>query len=123
MRFTLATPPANAHLAIVPRLEREQLLAPLRYRAWFVVPTTFTWIGFTREQVELLEFLDHLGNNGWARNSQTEAEMPKLMEEFADSGVTLARIKPAMVAIGYGKHALHELDRWESKRTTGRFGR
>jgi hypothetical protein len=86
-------------------------------------PANFTWIGFTPEQVELLEFLDHLGNNGWARNSQTEAVMPKLMQEFADSGVGLVRIKEAMAAIGYGKHALHELDRWESKRTTGRFGR
>ncbi|HEU4542711.1 MAG TPA: hypothetical protein VFR23_16400 [Jiangellaceae bacterium] len=27
-------------------------------------PADFTWIGFTPEQVELLEFLDHLGNNG-----------------------------------------------------------
>jgi hypothetical protein len=49
--------------------------------------------------------------------------MPKLMQEFADSGVELVRIKEAMAAISYAKHALHELDRWESKRTTGRFGR
>jgi hypothetical protein len=42
------------------------------------------------------------------------------MQEFADSRVEPVRIKEAMAASGYGKHALHELDRWESKRTTGR---
>lgn len=86
-------------------------------------PANFTWLGFTPEQVELLELLDHVGNNGWARNSQTEELMPKLMQKFADAGVGLARIKDAMAAIGYDKHALHQLGRWESKRTTGRFGR
>ena len=86
-------------------------------------PANIKWIGFTPEQVKMLEFLDHLGNNGWARNSQTEVVMPKLMQEFADAEVELVRVKEAMAAIGYGRHALHELDRWESKRTTGRFGR
>ncbi|MET8121810.1 hypothetical protein [Micromonospora sp. NPDC005291] len=86
-------------------------------------PAGFTWNGFTPEQVELLAFLDHLGNNGWARNSQTEVAMPKLMQEFADSGVALEQIKEAMAEIGYDKHALHQLGRWESKRITGRFGR
>lgn len=86
-------------------------------------PQNFTWIGFTPEQVERLEFLDYIGNNGWARNSQSEALMPGILQEFADEGVEIGRIKEAMAAIGYGKHALHELDRWESKRTTGRFGR
>jgi hypothetical protein len=86
-------------------------------------PADFTWNGFTPEQVELLAFLDHLGNNGWARNSQTDVAMPKLMQQFADSGVGLVRIKEAMAEIGYDKHGLHQLDRWESRRTTGRFGR
>ncbi|WP_406071115.1 hypothetical protein [Micromonospora sp. NBC_01638] len=63
-------------------------------------PANFTWIDFTPDQVELLELLDYLGNNGWARNSQTEAAMPKLMWEFADAGVGLVRIKEAMAAIG-----------------------
>ncbi|GAA4710832.1 hypothetical protein Prum_091480 [Phytohabitans rumicis] len=45
------------------------------------------------------------------------------LQDFADSGVALAQIKEAMYQIGYNKHALHQLDRWESKRTTGRFGR
>jgi hypothetical protein len=86
-------------------------------------PANFTWIGFTPDQVEQLEFLDHLGNNGWARNSQTDALMVKVLQDFADSGVSIDRIKQAMADIGYERHALHELDRWESKRTTGRFGR
>lgn len=86
-------------------------------------PKNFTWIAFSKEQVELLEFLDHLGNNGWARNSQTDELMPGLLQDFADEGILLDRVKRAMADIGYGQHALHELDRWESKRTTGRFGR
>jgi hypothetical protein len=86
------------------------------------VPADFAWNGFTPEQNQLLQLLDHLGKNGWARNSQTEEVMPKLMQNFADSGVGLTQIKAAMAEIGYDSHALHELDRWESKRTTGRFG-
>ena len=86
-------------------------------------PPNFAWIGFTPEQTDLLEFLDHLGNNGWDRNGQTDELMPKLMQQFADAGVSVARVKEAMAAIGYGSDALHQLDRWESKRTTGRFGR
>lgn len=86
-------------------------------------PAKFTWLGFTVEQMEHLEFLDFIGNNGWARNSQTEALMPDLLRELAESGVPIERTKQAMADIGYGRHALHQLDRWESKRTTGRFGR
>jgi hypothetical protein len=70
-----------------------------------------------------LDFLDHLGNNGWARNSQTEALMPKLLGDLEQAGLPLVQVKEAMASIGYGKQALHELDRWESKRTTGKFGR
>jgi hypothetical protein len=86
-------------------------------------PHNVAWVGFTSEQVELLELLDHVGNNGWARNSQTEALMPKLLANFLEAGLTIAQVEEAMASIGYGRHALHELDRWESKRTTGRFGR
>ncbi|MEU4455271.1 hypothetical protein AB0F44_28335 [Nocardioides sp. NPDC023903] len=86
-------------------------------------PKNFTWIGFTAEQVKQLDFLDFIGNNGWARNSQTDALMPGILQEFADEGIGIERIKQAMAAIGYERAALHELDRWESKRTTGRFGK
>ena len=86
-------------------------------------PINFTWIGFTHEQIGLLEFLDHLGNNGWARNSETDELMPSVMQDFADKGLPVEREKQAMADIGYHREALHQLDRWESKRTTGRFGR
>ena len=87
-------------------------------------PPNVSWLGFTKRQAELLDFLDHLGNNGWARNSQTEALMPKLLDDpSGQAGLPLVQVKEAMASIGYGKQALHELDRWESKRTTGKFGR
>jgi hypothetical protein len=82
-----------------------------------------TWDGFTPEQGRLLTFLDHLGNNGWARNSQSEELMPKLLRDFAEAEVSLDQIKDAMTQLGYDKRDLHQLDRWESKRTTGRFGK
>lgn len=86
-------------------------------------PANVAWIGFTQEQAELLDFLDHLGNNGWDRNGQTEELMPALLAEAASLGLTLAQVKVALGSIGYGRQVLHQLDRWESKRTTGRFGR
>ena len=49
--------------------------------------------------------------------------MPKLLGDFEDAGLSLAQIKEAMESIGYEKRALHQLDQWESKRTTGKFGR
>jgi hypothetical protein len=78
-------------------------------------PPNVSWLGFTKRQAELLDFLDHLGNNGWARNSQTEALMPKLLGDLEQAGLPLVQVKEAMASIGYGKQALHELDRWESK--------
>jgi hypothetical protein len=39
-------------------------------------PPNVAWLGYTAEQVELLDFLDLLGNNGWARNGQTEEWSP-----------------------------------------------
>jgi hypothetical protein len=86
-------------------------------------PPDFSWQGFTQEQAELLDRLDFYGNNGWARNSLTEALMPALLGEFEQAGLPLAQVKKAMASIGYSKQALRQLERWESKRTTGKFGR
>lgn len=86
-------------------------------------PPNVSWLGFTQEQAQLLDFLDHLGNNGWVRNSQSEELMPKLMGDLGKAGLTVDRVKEAMASTGYSKDALHELDRWESKRTTGRLDR
>jgi hypothetical protein len=88
-------------------------------------PANFSWqgLGFTRKQSDLLDRLDFYGNNGWARNPQAEVLMPKLQGDFEKASLPLARVKEAMESIGYGRQALHQLDRWESKRTTGKFGR
>lgn len=86
-------------------------------------PNNVEWIGFTSEQGDLLDFLDHLGNNGWARNSQTGALMPGVLADCVAEGLSLDRIIVAMRSIGYSDRALHMLNRWESKRTTGKFGR
>ncbi len=86
-------------------------------------PPNFEWLGFTDEQIGLLNFLDHLGNNGWDRNGQTEEVMPRLLAQVEEAGLTLAQVKEAMRSIGYHRDDLHQLDRWEAKRTTGRFGR
>ena len=85
-------------------------------------PSNVSWLGFTQDQARLLDFLDHLGNNGWATNSQTDALMPKVLDDCEEAGLTVARVKEAMMSIGHSRHA-HQLDRWESKRTIGRFGR
>jgi hypothetical protein len=86
-------------------------------------PPNFSWQEFTQQQADLLDRLDFYGNNGWARNPQAEVVMPKLLGDFEQAGLSLARVKEAMASIGYSKGALHQLDRWESKRTTGKFGR
>ncbi|MDJ0336585.1 hypothetical protein QMG83_15255 [Salinibacterium sp. G-O1] len=83
----------------------------------------FSWIGFTAEQHDLLETLHFIGNNGWDRNGQTEEMMPRLLERAAAEKLSLSRIKEAMSAVGHLREELHQLDRWESKRTTGKFGR
>ena len=85
-------------------------------------PENFVWLGLTDEQARKLDFLDHLGNNGWARNPQSEAILPTLLGELDAMGLPLAKVIEAMSAIGYGVRALHQLERWESKRTTGRLG-
>jgi hypothetical protein len=88
-------------------------------------PLNVSWQGqgFTQQQAELLDRLDFYGNNGWGRNGQTEALMSILLGDLEQAGLSLVQVKEAMASIGYGSHALHQLDRWESKRTTGKFGR
>jgi hypothetical protein len=81
-------------------------------------PSNVSWLGFTQDQAELLDFLDHLGNNAWARNSQANEFMPKVLVNCEEAGLTVACVKEAMMPIGYGGHALSQLDRRESKRTT-----
>ncbi|WP_412148575.1 hypothetical protein [Curtobacterium flaccumfaciens] len=86
-------------------------------------PAGLSWIGFTKDQRDLLETLHFIGNNGWDRNGQSDEMMPRLLEQAAAADLALARIKDAMAAIGHSRNELHQLDRWESKRTTGTFGR
>lgn len=85
-------------------------------------PANFQWIGFSEDQRGDLDFLDYIGNNGWARNSQTDEIMPRFILEL-DESIGLERVKRCMREIGYGHHALQMLDRWYSKATTGKFGR
>ena len=86
-------------------------------------PRNVAWVGFNAEQTKLLDFLDHLGNNGWARNSQSEAVMPSLLANCEAAALSIDEIRAAMASVGYGQPALHQLGRWEAKRTAGRFGR
>ncbi|GAA5153796.1 hypothetical protein GCM10023340_36360 [Nocardioides marinquilinus] len=86
-------------------------------------PSNFQWLGFTDEQIKMLDFFDFIGNNGWARNSQSDALMPGLLKDWAEEGRTLEELQQAMQAIGYDRDDMRQLARWESKRTTGKFGR
>ena len=86
-------------------------------------PDNFQWLSYTDEQIKLLDFIDHLGNNGWARNSQTDEIMTKVLSESSEAQLGINQIIEAMRSIGYSRDALHMLTRWESKRTTGKFGR
>ena len=81
-----------------------------------------SWIHFSQKQQDSLENVDFYGNNGWARNSQLDLLMPDLLKSCAEAGLTLETVKEAMCDIGYSTEALHQLDRWESKRTKGVFG-
>jgi hypothetical protein len=85
-------------------------------------PSYASWVGFTKEQNQLLDFIDDHGNNGWAPNSQTEDLMPTVMDNIEQFGMSLDQVKNAMWSIGYTRADLDQLDQWESKRTTGRFG-
>lgn len=86
-------------------------------------PVGHTWDGFTAEQASLLDDIDFYGNNAWDRNGQSDTLMPKLMGEVAASGMTVRQVQDAMESIGYSRKAVHQLQRWENKRTTGKFGR
>ena len=81
------------------------------------------WFGFTREQGDFLDDLDFFGNNAWDRNGQSDELMPKMILEAKQLGLSMADLKRAMESIGYSPRAVHQLDRWHSKVTTGRFGR
>jgi hypothetical protein len=82
-----------------------------------------SWIGFTAEQRKLLDFIDDLGNDGWARNSQTDAIMTGVLDDCRSVGLTIEQVKTAMQSTGYSDYSLRMLDRWESTRTTGKFAR
>lgn len=86
-------------------------------------PKNFQWIGYDAEQVQLLDLIDSIGNNGWGRNSQTEALMPGVLDDCERIGLSIQQVIQAMRSIGYSDRSLHMLERWESKRTTGKFGR
>ena len=81
------------------------------------------WLDFTTRQAHLLDRLDFLGNNGWGRNNHTDAVMPRILADCWEADLTMPRVQSAMESIGYSRSALHQLDRWESKRTTGKLGR
>jgi hypothetical protein len=46
-----------------------------------------------------------------------------MLAECEAAALTIEQIRSAMASVGYDSIALHQLDRWASKRTTGRFGR
>ncbi|PPB48380.1 hypothetical protein C4K88_11515 [Arthrobacter pityocampae] len=83
----------------------------------------FEWVGFTDDQAKLLDRTDHLGNNGWDSNGQTDELMPKHLARCAEAGLSIGQIVEAMQRIGYDKRTMHQLERWEGKRLTGKFGR
>ena len=60
---------------------------------------------------KLLDYLDHLGNNAWSRNPQSEALLPNLLKRLRDAGLPIEEVKEAMASIGYDKRALHQLER------------
>ncbi|GHE81068.1 hypothetical protein GCM10017786_09210 [Amycolatopsis deserti] len=51
------------------------------------------------------------------------ADRPPPEVPFHEAGLGLELIRKAMAALGYDNVDLHQLDRWESKRTTDKFGR
>ncbi|GAB3188254.1 hypothetical protein [Nesterenkonia suensis] len=86
-------------------------------------PHNFQWLGFTDEQIKLLDLIDHVGNNGWARNSQTEEMLPNVLAHCAKEGLTIDQVVSAMESIGYDRRTTHQLVRWDRKRRTGKFGK
>ena len=47
--------------------------------------------------------------------------MPSTLADCWEAGLTLPQVQEAMSAIGYHRDNLHMLERWERKRTEGRF--
>ena len=86
-------------------------------------PDKFWWLEYSKEQNYLLEQIDFYGNNGWDSNGQADTLMPILMGKCRDAGLTVRQIRDAMELIGYDHRTTHQLQRWENKRTTGKFGR
>ena len=86
-------------------------------------PPDHEWVGFTLEESKLLDRFDFYGNNAWTRTSQAAHIMPKLLSEAAEIGLAVSVVVEAMQSIGYRREATHQIERWESKRTTGKFGR
>lgn len=86
-------------------------------------PEGHQWEGFSEAQGKLLETVDFYGNNGWARNSQAETMMPVTLAKCAEEGLSIEQVTEAMRSIGYTERELDQLQRWENKRLTGKFGR
>ena len=85
-------------------------------------PPNFEWSGFAKKQCKLLDAIDFYGNNGWARNPQSEIMMPKLLAECEQEHLSIEEVRRAMESIGYSERTTREIVRWERKRTTGKFG-
>lgn len=56
-------------------------------------PPNVAWLGFTPEQAGLLDFLDHVGNNGWDRTSQTDELMPGLLRDLREAGLSIDQVE------------------------------
>jgi hypothetical protein len=74
-------------------------------------PPGHSWLGFTEEQGRLLDQLDFYGNNGWARNPQGEALMPKLMGDLSGAGLDLD------IRQRQGSHGIDRLRQGRAART------
>lgn len=68
-------------------------------------PGNFEWLGYTQQQRELLDFIDHLGNNAWSRTPQLEALMPTTLANCAAEDLAFDRITTAMESVGYSPEA------------------
>ncbi|ROZ62475.1 hypothetical protein EDL96_09810 [Kocuria soli] len=73
------------------------------------------------EPERTFDMLQHIGNNGWARNSQSESLCPVYLQTLADQGVSIQDTLNEMRSRGFSGHALRQLQRWENKRVYGVF--
>lgn len=81
-------------------------------------PSNFQWLGFTRDELVDLDFLDLIGTHGWAPGPLTLDVMPALVLDL-DRTVGLTRAKQCMADIGYTEENLQMLDRWFVRATKG----